>query len=88
MSQLGSPTALGRANRRSEQKQRTSIYTMMLLLAFVATTIGWVVLWLELREYGEYPWWRTDGVPAVTSQLDPGPGPPTAVKVVDSTPVV
>ena len=44
---------------------------MLLLLAFVAITVGCVVLWLELAEYGEAPWWKTDGVPAVTSQLAP-----------------
>ncbi len=51
---------------------------MLLLLAFVALTIGWVVLWLELTEYGEAPWWRTDGVPAVTSQQTP-PATPSQV---------
>lgn len=44
---------------------------MLLLLAFVALTVGCVVLWLELAEYGEAPWWKTDGVPAVTSQRVP-----------------
>ncbi len=53
---------------------------MLLLLAFVALTVGCVVLWLELSEYGEAPWWKTDGVPAVTSQRVPMAFP-TAARV-------
>ncbi len=44
---------------------------MMLLIAFAALTIGCILLWLELNEYGTYPWWNTTGAkPNVF--VDPG----------------
>jgi hypothetical protein len=41
------------------QKQGTNIYTVMLILTFLALVTGTVLLALELNRYGEYPWWRT-----------------------------
>jgi len=52
------------------QKQRFNIYTMMLIMSFIALLIGCTALYLELRKYGQYPWWETGGSSA-TSQLDP-----------------
>jgi hypothetical protein len=55
-----------------EQKQQTNIYTIMLIISFAAICIACTLLWLELQEYGPYPWWKTDGVsPASTSQAAP-----------------
>jgi hypothetical protein len=82
VSRQDSLAAPGLVNRRPEQKQHTSVYTMMLILAFVAISIGCVVLWFELQEYGEFPWWKTDGVPAVTSQLAPLPVESSVVTAV------
>ncbi len=39
------------------RKRPLDIYSLMLLLAFVAVSIASVLLWLRLKEYGEYPWW-------------------------------
>ncbi|MFT5525722.1 MAG: hypothetical protein ACI9G1_004398 [Pirellulaceae bacterium] len=50
------------------QKQRFSIYTMMLILAFFALVTGCTLLYFELKEYGEYPWWNTNA--ARTGQVD------------------
>lgn len=33
------------------QKQRFNIYTMMLVLSFIATTTACVLLWTELNDY-------------------------------------
>ena len=54
-----------------EQKSRANIYTMMLVLAFFAIVVACVVLWLELKSYGDYPWWETKGVAPATSWLSP-----------------
>jgi hypothetical protein len=51
------------------QKQKFNIYTMMLIMSFIALLIGCTALYLELRKYGQYPWWETGGSTA-TSQLD------------------
>ena len=49
-----------------EQKQRNNIYTMMLILAFAAICTACVLLWLELQEYGTFPWWKTSGIQVPT----------------------
>ena len=54
-----------------EQKARANIYTMMLVLAFCAIVVACVVLWLELKTYGDYPWWETKGVAPATTWLAP-----------------
>ena len=41
------------------QKQGTNIYTVMLILTFLALVTGTVLLAMELQRYGDYPWWRT-----------------------------
>jgi hypothetical protein len=40
------------------QKQGTNIYTVMLILTFLALVTGTVLLALELNRYGSYPWWK------------------------------
>ncbi len=42
---------------------------MMLILSFIALVIGCTMLYMELKLYGDYPWWDTNQ--AFTSQLDP-----------------
>jgi len=45
------------------QKPRLNVYTMMLVISFVAITFGSVMLLLELKRWGEgYRWWDTSGV--------------------------
>lgn len=54
-----------------EQKQRNNIYTMMLILAFIGICVACVMLWLELQEYGSFPWWKTSNIPVpATSSVD------------------
>ena len=46
------------------QKQKTNVYTVMLFLSFVAIVLACVLLWLELKQWGDYPWWKTnDAIP-------------------------
>lgn len=53
------------------QKQQFNVYTMMLIISFVATCIACTLLYMELREYAP-DYWRTKGVsPAGTSQIAP-----------------
>lgn len=55
-------TARQLADNPPEQKQRANIYTMMLILAFIAICIACTLLWMELQSFGSYPWWKTDSV--------------------------
>lgn len=49
-------------------KQRFSVYTMMLILTFIALVIGSVLLYVELDKYGPFPQWRTtEAAPTPTS---------------------
>jgi hypothetical protein len=43
------------------QKQGTNIYTVMLILAFLALTTGSILLYMELSQYGTFPYWNTTG---------------------------
>ena len=57
------------ASGQIEVKQRANVYTMMLILSFIAICIACTLLWMELTQYGNYPWWKTDGVAPATSSL-------------------
>ncbi|MFV1968220.1 MAG: hypothetical protein ACC628_22585 [Pirellulaceae bacterium] len=41
------------------QKQRTNVYTVMLIISFFCIVTACVLLWLELNRWGSYPWWKT-----------------------------
>jgi len=40
-------------------KQRFSVYTMMLIISFIALVAGSVLLYTELDKYGPFPQWKT-----------------------------
>ena len=42
-----------------KQKQKTSVYTVMLFISFCAIVLACVLLWIELQMWGAYPWWKT-----------------------------
>lgn len=50
MSQLDSTSASAQRGVLI-QKPKTNIYTVMLIVAFVAMLIGCLLMWLELRQY-------------------------------------
>ncbi len=41
------------------QKQRINVYTMMLILSFIALVTACILMYTELQSYGTYPWWNT-----------------------------
>lgn len=50
------------------QKQSLNVYTVMLIVAFCAITIANLLLYLELRRWGSFPWWKAEsGGGATTS---------------------
>ncbi len=57
------------ASGQLEEKQRANIYTMMLILAFIAICVACTLLWMELQAYGSFPWYKTEGVAPATSWL-------------------
>ncbi len=42
-----------------KQKQKTSVYTVMLFISFCALVLACILLWMELKSWGDYPWWKT-----------------------------
>lgn len=68
-----------------QEKQKTNVYTVMMILSFLALVTGTVVLSMELNRYGEYPWWRasaaTSGAPAAA------PAAPVAPAAAPAAPV-
>ncbi len=40
------------------QKQPLNVYTVMLIIAFLALAIASLLLYLELTQWGSFPWWR------------------------------
>jgi hypothetical protein len=40
-------------------KQRFNVYTMMLIVSFIALVLGSLMLYTELNKYGPFPQWRT-----------------------------
>lgn len=57
------------ASGQVEVKQRTNVYTMMLIISFIAICTACTLLWLELHRYGKMPQWKTEGVAPATSSL-------------------
>lgn len=46
------------------EKPETNVFTVMLLLAFLALVVGCVLMHLELERFGpEYPYWTTPPLP-------------------------
>jgi hypothetical protein len=46
----------------SGRKQSLNIYTTMLLLSFIALTIGAILMFMELQRYGNWPQWKTSQI--------------------------
>ena len=46
-----------------------NVYTMMLVIAFICITVACVLLWQELKKWGDGPvWWKATG--HITSSSD------------------
>jgi len=60
------------APRPKRQKQRLSIYTMLLILSFFAMVTASILLQKELMRFGETDWWKTNQYkPNVTATSTP-----------------
>jgi hypothetical protein len=55
MSQPGSTSPVASA---PTTKHNFNVYSMMLLLSFIALTVGAMLLYYELTKYGSFPYWR------------------------------
>lgn len=44
---------------KSGRKSSLNIYTVMLLISFMALTTGAILLFLELQRFGNWPQWNT-----------------------------
>ena len=75
LSSEASPLAAGPGRAGPDapvQKQGLNVYTMMLVVSFIAMTIASVMMYLELQKYGTYPWWDTSSArPQSVSSVDP-----------------
>ena len=51
------------------QKQQLNVYTVMLIVAFCAITMACLLLYLELRRWGPFPWWKAEPGGGATSYI-------------------
>jgi hypothetical protein len=42
------------------QKQQLNVYTVMLIVSFCCICIASLLLYLELRRWGSFPWWKAE----------------------------
>jgi len=56
------------------QKQKTNVYTVMLIISFLCIVTACVLLYLELRQWGSYPWWNTSGAKPTMQARYSAPG--------------
>ena len=55
------------------QKQRMNIYTMMLIISFICIVTSCVVLYMELKKWGNRPWWNTQDAKPRAASIGPMP---------------
>lgn len=41
------------------QKQQLNVYTVLLVIALISIFMSILLLYLELRQWGSAPWWKT-----------------------------
>lgn len=46
------------STNQSTQKQPLNVYTVMLIISFLALLIACILLYMELNNYGKFPWWK------------------------------
>ena len=67
--QIGATSMTGVSTRKHE----FNIYTLMLIISFVALVIGTLLLFRELQSYGAFPstspWKTSEAIPPVVSML-------------------
>ena len=76
---MSQPNSANREENRVVQKRQLNVYTVMLIIAFFAITTASLLLYLELRRWGSFPWWKAEtggGAAAVRIDQTEGPGLP------------
>lgn len=70
---MSQPESLASPQRAvPKQKQKTNVYTVMLFISFAAIVLASILLYQELKMWGDYPWWRTrDAIPQGTGFVMP-----------------
>jgi hypothetical protein len=80
---VSQPSSVENPTGEAVQKQKLNVYTMMLVIAFLAITTACLLLYLELRRWGSYPWWQTRGVMTTSYHIEQ----PELPKVASADPV-
>jgi hypothetical protein len=62
------------------QKQQLNVYTVMLMVAFFAITTACLLLYLELRRWGSFPWWKAESGVSTSYLLPIESGEPSPVR--------
>ena len=57
---MSQPNLAKQPQEAPTQKQKTNVYTVMLFISFVAIVTAIVLLWMELQQWGDFPWWDTE----------------------------
>lgn len=70
---MSQPESLASPQRAApKQKQKTNVYTVMLFISFAAIVLASILLYQELKMWGDYPWWKTsDAIPQGTGFVMP-----------------
>ncbi len=63
---MSQPNSANSRDVKVVQKQQLNVYTVMLIVAFCAISIACLLLYLELRRWGSFPWWTTQSGTATT----------------------
>ncbi len=57
---MSQPNSANARDRGVVQKQQLNVYTVMLIVASCAILIACLLLYLELRRWGKFPWWKAE----------------------------
>ena len=73
---MSQPNSANPEEHQVVQKQQLNVYTVMLIVAFCAIITASLLLYLELRRWGSFPWWKAEtGAGATTSYIYQSEGP-------------
>lgn len=53
------------------QKQPLNVYTVMLIVSFFAIITACLLLYLELKQWGSFPWWKKPAGGAAAAYVTP-----------------
>ena len=69
---MSQPSLVSQPTATPKQKQKISVYTVMLFISFAAIVLASILLYQELKMWGDYPWWKTtDAIPQGTGFVMP-----------------